>query len=55
MVEYPPSNTLYINNLYEKVPIDDLKETLFKVFEEFGEILDVNAFSLRSSPSATFA
>jgi hypothetical protein len=54
LVEYPPSNTLYINNLFEKVPIDELKEALSKVFEEFGEILNVIAISLRSSQKETF-
>ena len=40
--ETSPNNTLYINNLNEKVPMDELKDTLFEMFEEFGEILDVS-------------
>ena len=27
-----PNNTLYINNLNEKVPLDELKDTLFEMF-----------------------
>lgn len=26
----------------EKVPIDELKDTLYNTFEEYGEIIDVN-------------
>lgn len=39
--EQPPNNTLYINNLNEKVPMDELKDSLFNAFEEYGEIIDV--------------
>lgn len=30
--DYPPGNTVYINNLNEKVPIEELKDTLFNIF-----------------------
>lgn len=40
--ETAPNNTLYISNLNEKVPLDELKDTLFEMFEEFGEVLDVS-------------
>lgn len=39
--ETPPNNTIYIQNLNEKVPIEELKDTLFNAFEEYGEVLDV--------------
>lgn len=39
--EHPPNNTVYISNLNEKVPTEELKDTLFTIFEEFGEIIDV--------------
>lgn len=29
---YPPNNTVYIHNLNEKVPIDELKDTLLNTF-----------------------
>ena len=29
--EIPPNNTLYISNLNEKVPLDELKDTLFEM------------------------
>lgn len=41
VTEYPPNNTLYVSNLNEKIPVDDIKEILFDNFEEFGEIIDV--------------
>ena len=34
--EASPNNSLYINNLNEKVPLDELKDTLFEMFDEYG-------------------
>lgn len=31
-VENPPNNTIYIQNLNEKVAIEDMKDTLFNIF-----------------------
>ncbi|KAI3425490.1 uncharacterized protein J3R85_010222 [Psidium guajava] len=42
--EVPPNVTIYINNLNEKIKIDELKKSLRAVFSQFGEILDVLAF-----------
>lgn len=42
-MEYPPNNTIYINNLNEKVKKDDLKKSLYAIFSQFGEILDIIA------------
>ncbi|WRX11453.1 RNA recognition motif domain - like 10 [Theobroma cacao] len=42
--EVPPNMTLYINNLNEKIKIDQLKKSLHAVFSQFGKILDVLAF-----------
>lgn len=53
--ESTPNNTIYISNLNEKVPIDELKDTLFTIFEEYGEIIDVSHATPRSSLSAIFA
>ncbi|CAG8455221.1 13374_t:CDS:2 [Ambispora gerdemannii] len=38
-----PSNTIYINNLNEKIKIPVLKKTLRTIFERYGEILDIVA------------
>ncbi|CAG8524471.1 5972_t:CDS:2 [Paraglomus occultum] len=40
-----PSNTLYLNNLNEKIKIPALKSALRSMFEQYGEILDVVAHS----------
>ncbi|VDL19934.1 unnamed protein product [Hymenolepis diminuta] len=37
----PPNNTIYINNLNEKIKIDELKKSLYAVFVQFGQILDI--------------
>ncbi|GMI69441.1 spliceosomal protein U1A [Hibiscus trionum] len=42
--EILPNMTLYINNLNEKIKIDELKKSLHAVFSQFGKILDVLAF-----------
>ncbi|KAF5744131.1 U1 small nuclear ribonucleoprotein A isoform X2 [Tripterygium wilfordii] len=42
--EVPPNMTIYINNLNEKIKIDELKKSLHAVFSQFGKILEVLAF-----------
>lgn len=42
--EISPNNTIYINNLNEKVKIDQLKQSLHAVFKQFGAILEILAF-----------
>ncbi|KAJ6343677.1 hypothetical protein OIU76_005425, partial [Salix suchowensis] len=36
--------TIYINNLNEKIKIDELKTSLHAVFSQFGKILEILAF-----------
>jgi RNA recognition motif-containing protein len=38
-----PNQTLYINNLNEKIKIDELKQALFQVFSQYGDILEIHA------------
>lgn len=40
----PQNMTIYINNLNEKIKIEELKKSLNAVFSQFGTILDVLAF-----------
>ncbi|XP_076942673.1 U1 small nuclear ribonucleoprotein A-like [Bidens hawaiensis] len=40
----PPNNTIYINNLNEKIKLDELKKSLQAVFSQFGKILEILAF-----------
>ncbi|KAK4786482.1 hypothetical protein SAY86_003171 [Trapa natans] len=42
--DIPSNMTIYINNLNEKIKLDELKKSLRAVFSQFGEILDVLAF-----------
>lgn len=36
-----PNNTVYINNLNEKIKKDELKKSLYAVFVQFGQIVDI--------------
>ena len=38
-----PNHTIYINNLNEKIKKDDLKKSLYAIFTQFGQILDIVA------------
>jgi len=42
-VELPPSKTIYINNLNEKVKKHELRKSLYAMFSQFGTVLDVVA------------
>ncbi|PQQ03117.1 U1 small nuclear ribonucleoprotein A [Prunus yedoensis var. nudiflora] len=42
--EVPANQTIYINNLNEKIKLDELKKSLLAVFSQFGKILAVLAF-----------
>ena len=38
-----PNHTIYINNLNEKIKKEDLKKSLYAIFTQFGQILDIVA------------
>ena len=38
-----PNHTIYINNLNEKIKKEDLKKSLYAIFSQFGQILDIVA------------
>jgi len=42
-MDIPPSQTIYVNNLNEKIKKDDLKKAIYAIFSQFGTILDVVA------------
>ncbi|XP_015868537.1 U1 small nuclear ribonucleoprotein A [Ziziphus jujuba] len=42
--EISPNMTIYINNLNEKIKLEELKKSLHAVFSQFGKILEVLAF-----------
>lgn len=40
-MEIKPNNTIYINNLNEKIKKEEFKKSLFAIFSQFGQILDI--------------
>lgn len=38
-----PNNTIYINNLNEKIKKEELKKSLYAIFSQFGQIIDIVA------------
>ncbi|KAF7995797.1 hypothetical protein HCN44_006904 [Aphidius gifuensis] len=38
-----PNNTIYINNLNEKIKKEELKKSLYAIFSQFGQIMDIVA------------
>lgn len=53
----PPRETIYINNVNEKVNKDELKKSLYAVFSQFGSILDIVAlknFKMRGQAFVVF-
>jgi len=42
-MDIPPNQTIYVQNLNEKVKVPELKKSLYHVFSQFGNILDVFA------------
>merc|ERR1712212_638570 len=43
MMENRPNHTIYINNLNEKIKKEDLKKSLYAIFSQFGQIVDIVA------------
>lgn len=41
MADVRPNHTIYINNLNEKIKKDELKKSLYAIFSQFGQILDI--------------
>lgn len=42
-MENRPNHTIYINNLNEKIKKDELKKSLYAIFSQFGQILNIVA------------
>jgi len=55
--DIPPNQTLYINNLNERVKKDELKHHLYAIFSQFGPIVDITAeknFKMRGQAFVSF-
>merc|ERR1740117_1036621 len=64
--DLPPNQTLYVNNLNDKINVETLKKSLREVFAAFGSIMDIVAMKslkrrgqawiiFKEAPSATNA
>ncbi|KOB71832.1 Uncharacterized protein OBRU01_13180 [Operophtera brumata] len=42
-IDIRPNHTIYINNLNEKIKKEELKKSLYAIFSQFGQILDIVA------------
>jgi len=42
--DVPPNQTLYVNNLNEKIKVPELKCCLMELFGTYGEVIDIVAF-----------
>ncbi|PSC70739.1 U2 small nuclear ribonucleo B -like isoform B [Micractinium conductrix] len=57
-MDIPPNQTLYVNNLPEKIKKQELKQLLYALFGQFGKIIDVIAMradKLRGQTWVVFA
>jgi U1 small nuclear ribonucleoprotein A len=54
--EIAPNQTIYVNNLNEKVKLDDLKRELQAIFAQFGKIKDIICMKgmIRATPRPQF-
>jgi len=43
MLDIRPNHTIYINNLNEKIKKEELKKSLYAIFSQFGQILEIVA------------
>ncbi|CAK9300369.1 unnamed protein product [Gordionus sp. m RMFG-2023] len=42
-MQYPPNHTIYIRNLNEKIKKEEVKKSLYAIFSQFGQIMDIVA------------
>lgn len=43
VMDIRPNHTIYINNLNERIKKEELKKSLYAIFSQFGQILDIVA------------
>lgn len=49
-----PNHTIYVNNLNEKIKKDELKKSLYAIFSQFGQILDIVAMKTLKTRGQAF-
>jgi len=52
--DIPPNQTLYVNNLNEKIKVPELKCCLTELFGTYGEVIDVIAFGTLKKKGQAF-
>ena len=55
--QVPPRETIYVNNLNERINLEELKKSLYAAFSQFGPILDVvclKSFRMRGQAFVVF-
>ena len=55
--DIPPRETIYVNNLNERINLEELKKSLYAAFSQFGPILDVvclKSFRMRGQAFIVF-
>jgi hypothetical protein len=55
--DLPPNQTLYVNNLNDKIKRADLKKTLYTSFSQFGRVMQIickGSFKLKGQAWITF-
>merc|ERR1711865_646703 len=55
MGDIPPNQTLYVNNLNEKIKVPELKCCLTELFGSYGEVIDIIAFGTLKKKGQAFA
>ena len=41
--DIPPSQTLYVRNLNERIKLEELKTALFQLFTQYGDVLEIHS------------
>lgn len=52
--DVPPNQTLYVNNLNEKIKVPELKCCLVELFSTYGEVIDIIAFGTLKKKGQAF-
>merc|ERR1740138_1522775 len=50
----PPNQTLYVNNLNEKIKVPELKCCMMELFGAYGEVIDIIAFGTLKKKGQAF-
>ena len=46
-MDITPNQTLYINNINEKIKLDVLKKLFIMIFSQYGKVIGKNIFNIK--------